>query len=155
VTLKDGFFVAVGAGLLLAILGKAEPGQDSIRVAARCLNDRAFDSCMDEIVAALGALQHPAWHRHTVSPLVAPAQYRASCSRVWYGRPVRLVFSAFLQCAGLAAGAFPFLSTHSLTAGTRVEASCPLSNNFVAPKLRARLAVSASVHTDIASKHDP
>jgi hypothetical protein len=41
-------------------------------------------------------------------------------------------------------GAFPVLSMHSLTAGTRVEASCPLSNNFAAPKLRARLSVSAS-----------
>jgi hypothetical protein len=90
----------------------------------RFLNDCTFDLSVSEAVATIRALEHPAWHwrrepfrLHGVSP-TATRQYRYSCSsahtsvgfaeeenrhREPWTRSVSLVFSAFLQCAGLAA----------------------------------------------------
>jgi hypothetical protein len=60
--LKDRFGFATGAGVVLTIFRKRGSRQNSKRVAVCFLDHCECNFGVSEIVAALGALEHPAWH---------------------------------------------------------------------------------------------
>jgi hypothetical protein len=67
VPLEDGFLFAVGASLLLTVLGEGRSGQDPEGVAACFLYDCVLNLGMREVMATFGTLQHPSWHASLTS----------------------------------------------------------------------------------------